>query len=234
MHWAYVLFSASTSASRAIASVDAREENELQRSVRAPSAVAQRHRQRMQRKKAVVDAAIARADRDQGVLLVLTGNGKGKSSSALGMVARALGHGMQVGVAQFIKGRRDTGEEAFFRSQPAVRWHVLGAGFTWETQDLERSAGAARRGWDVAREMLRDAALGLVVLDELTYPLKYGWLDAAVVLADLAQRPPLQHVVITGRGAPPWLREAADTVVDLRDEKHAFRAGIRAQPGVDW
>jgi cob(I)alamin adenosyltransferase len=193
----------------------------------------QRHQGRMRRKKAVVDAAIERADRDQGLLLVLTGNGKGKSSSAFGMVARALGHGMQVGVAQFIKGRSDTGEEGFFRRQPGVRWQVLGEGFTWETQNLARDTETARRGWAVAREMLRDPSLGLVVLDELTYPLKYGWLAVETVLEDLADRPPMQHVVITGRAAPQALIDAADTVSELRDVKHAFRDGVRAQQGVD-
>ena len=193
----------------------------------------QRHRDRMQRKKAVVDAAIARADHDQGLLLVLTGNGKGKSSSAFGMVARALGHGLRVGVAQFIKGRSDTGEEGLFRRQSDVVWHVLGEGFTWETQNLARDTETAQRGWAVAREMLHDETLGLVVLDELTYPLKYGWLAIETVLEDLADRPPMQHVVITGRAAPQALIDAADTVSELRDVKHAFRAGIRAQQGVD-
>ena len=193
----------------------------------------QRHQVRMQRKKAVVDAAIERADCDQGLLLVLTGNGKGKSSSAFGMVARALGHGMKVGVAQFIKSRSDTGEEDFFRAHPNVRWHVLGEGFTWETQNLARDTETAHRGWAVAREMLHDPSLGLVVLDELTYPLKYGWLDIAEILEDLAARPAMQHVVITGRAAPRAIIEAADTVTDLHDVKHAFRTGVRAQKGVD-
>lgn len=193
----------------------------------------QRHRDRMQRKKAVIDTAIERADRDQGLLLVLTGNGKGKSSSAFGMVARALGYGMKAGVAQFIKGRSDTGEEGFFRTHPYVRWHVLGEGFTWETQNLPRDTETAQRGWAVAQDLLRDASLGLVVLDELTYPLKYGWLSIETVLEDLASRPPMQHVVITGRAAPEALCDAADTVTELRDVKHAFRAGIRAQKGVD-
>jgi cob(I)alamin adenosyltransferase len=131
----------------------------------------QRHQNRMQRKKTVVDAAIEQADRDQGLVLVLTGNGKGKSSSAFGMVARALGHGMAVGVAQFIKGCSDTGEEAFFRNQPNVTWHVLGEGFTWETQNLTQDIETAQRGWAVAVDMLKDPSLGLVGLDELTYPL---------------------------------------------------------------
>lgn len=193
----------------------------------------QRHRKRMQRKKEVVDASIARADRDQGLLLLLTGNGKGKSSSAFGMLARALGHGMRVGVAQFIKGRSDTGEEAFFRRQPEVVWHVLGEGFTWETQNLARDIETAQRGWAVVRKMLTDQSLDLVVLDELTYPLKYGWLDLDTVLADLQTRPPMQHVIITGRAAPETLRKSADTVSELQDIKHAFRDGVRAQRGVD-
>jgi len=193
----------------------------------------QRHRERMQRKKAVIDAAIERSERDQGVLLVLTGNGKGKSSSTFGMAARALGHGMRVGVAQFIKVRDDTGEEAFFRRQPGLTWHLLGEGFTWETQDLERDRETARRGWKVVRAMLQDPAFELIVIDELTYPLRSGCLDTEAVLADLRARPSMQHVVITGRGAPQALCDAADTVTELRDVKHAFRAGVRAQKGVD-
>ncbi len=194
---------------------------------------AQRHRVRMQRKKEVVDAAIARADRTQGLLLILTGNGKGKSSSAFGMLARALGHGMRVGVAQFIKGRSDTGEEAFFRKQDNVVWHVLGEGFTWDTQNLERDTETACRGWTVVQTMLRDPSIDLIVLDELTYPLKFGWLDLNTVLRDLKNRPPMQHVVITGRGAPEALCDAADTVTEMTDVKHAFRAGIQAQRGID-
>lgn len=192
-----------------------------------------RYQARMQRKKTVIDSAIARADQDKGLLLVLTGNGKGKSSSAFGMLARALGHGMRVGVAQFIKGRSDTGEEAFFRRQPGVVWHVLGEGFTWDTQDLERDRETARRGWAIAREMLHDPELGLVVLDELTYAISYDWLELDTVLADIGARPPMQHVVVTGRAAPPGLCEAADTVSELIDVKHAFRAGVRAQKGID-
>ena len=193
----------------------------------------ERHRTRMQRKKEVIDAAIARADREQGLLVILTGNGKGKSSSAFGMIARALGHGMRVGVAQFIKGRSDTGEEAFFRKQENVIWHVLGEGFTWDTQNLERDTKTAQRGWAIVQEMLRDPSFNLIILDELTYPLKFGWLDLPTVLSDLKNRPPMQHVVITGRSAPNALCEAADTVTEMTDIKHAFRAGIQAQKGID-
>jgi len=192
-----------------------------------------RHRQRMQRKKAVVDEAIARADQDKGLLLLLTGNGKGKSSSAFGMVARALGHGMKIGVAQFIKGNTDTGEEAFFKQQANITWHVLGEGFTWETQNLARDIDTAQRGWAVVKTMLTDESIDLIVLDELTYPIKYGWLDIDTVLADLKARPAMQHIVITGRAAHKALYEVADTVTELADKKHAFRAGISAQKGVD-
>lgn len=192
-----------------------------------------RHAARMARKKAVIDAAIDKADQEKGLLLVLTGNGKGKSSSAFGMMARALGYDMHVGVAQFIKGRSDTGEEAFFSRQPDVEWHVLGEGFTWETQDRDRDIRKAREGWEVARRMLSDPAIHLVILDELTYTLKYGYLDTAQVLADIAARPPMQHVVVTGRAAPQALIDAADTVTELMDVKHAWRAGIKAQPGID-
>lgn len=197
------------------------------------SARAERHRNRMQRQKEVVDAAIAKADRVQGLLLIHTGNGKGKSSSAFGMIARALGHGMRVGVAQFIKGRSDTGEETFFRQQNNVIWHVLGEGFTWDTQDLAHDTATAQRGWAIVQEMLRDPSLDLIVLDELTYPLKFGWLDTAAIIQDLKNRPPMQHVVITGRAAPDALCEAADTVTEMNDVKHAFRAGIQAQKGID-
>jgi len=194
---------------------------------------AERHATRMAKKKAVIDAAIAAADKEKGLLLVLTGNGKGKSSSAFGMVVRALGHGMQVGVAQFIKSRSDTGEEAFLGKQAGVEWHVLGEGFTWDTQNLERDIATAQKGWEVARRMLADTSIQLVVLDELTYLLNYGWLDSATVLADLVARPPMQHVVITGRAASVALIEAADTVSEIADIKHAYRAGVKAQAGVD-
>lgn len=193
----------------------------------------QRHEKRMKRKKEVVDASIARADRDQGLLLVLTGNGKGKSSSAFGMVARAIGHGMRAGVAQFIKSRKDTGEEAFFSNHPQVEWHVLGDGFTWETQNLEQDRKTAMEGWEIACKMIRDESFELIVLDELTYTLKYDWLDIDMVLDELKNRPPMQHVVITGRAAPEALCEAADTITELQDIKHAFRDGVRAQPGID-
>ena len=192
------------------------------------------HEERMQKKKAIVDDKIAAAQEERGVLVVNTGNGKGKSSAAFGVVARALGHGLKVGVVQFVKGRSDTGEEAFFRGQPGVAWHVGGEGFTWETQDKERDAKAAREAWNVACGHLADPAIGLVVLDEMTYAFKYGWLDLDEVIARLQSRPVMQHVIITGRGAPQALRDAADTVSEIGMEKHAFQAGIKAMPGLEW
>ena len=194
---------------------------------------AQRHRERMRRRKAAVDTRIAAARERRGVLLVLTGNGKGKSSSAFGMVARALGHDMRVGVVQFIKGKDATGESAFFRRFPQVSYHVMGEGFTWETQDRERDTRAAGAAWEVATTMLRDPALALVVLDELNIALRYRYVALDSVLDTLRTRPPLQHVVVTGRGAPAELIELADTVTDMRAQKHAFDAGIGAQPGIE-
>lgn len=193
-----------------------------------------RHATRMARKKALVDAAIAAATDARGLLVVVTGNGKGKSTSAFGMVARALGHGMKVGVVQFIKSRTDTGEEAFLGRQPGVEWHVTGDGFTWDTQDRKQDIATAQRGWATAARMLADPSYQLVVLDELTYLLSYGYLDADSVLDALAHRPPMQHVVVTGRAAPHALTELADTVSVIADEKHAFRAGVKAQPGIDY
>jgi len=193
-----------------------------------------RHTERMQRKKAVVDEKIAAAQIERGVLLVNTGNGKGKSSAAFGLVARALGHGMKVGVVQFIKGRSDTGEEAFFRCQPDVSWHVMGDGFTWDTQDRSRDVATAEAAWAQARALLQDPAIGLVVLDELNIALKYRYLDVTQVVADLLARPSHQHVVVTGRAAPPELIEAADTVTEMGLMKHAFANGVKAMPGVEF
>lgn len=195
----------------------------------------ERHRARMQRKKEVVDERIAQARDERGVLLVLTGNGKGKSSSAFGMLARALGHGMRAGVVQFIKGAASTGEEAFFRRFPEqVRYHVMGEGFTWETQDRQRDIDKAQLAWAVARELLADPAVGLVVLDELNIALKHGYLELETVLADIAARPAHQHVVVTGRAAQQGMIDAADTVTEMGLVKHAFKAGIKAQKGVEF
>ena len=198
---------------------------------------AARHNQRMARKKAVVDEAIAAAQQERGVLVVNTGTGKGKSSAAFGVVARALGHGMKVAVIQFVKGRSDTGEEAFFKQAAdpeRLHWHVTGEGFTWEIQNLERDVATAQAAWALATRYLDDPEIGLVVLDEMTYAFKYQWLELAHVLEVLAARPLLQHVIITGRGAPEALVAAADTVTDMTMVKHAFKAGVKAMPGLEW
>ena len=198
---------------------------------------AARHNQRMARKKVVVDEAIAAAQQERGVLVVNTGTGKGKSSAAFGVVARALGHGMKVAVIQFVKGRSDTGEEAFFKQAAdpeRLHWHVTGEGFTWEIQNLERDVATAQAAWALATRYLNDPEIGLVVLDEMTYAFKYQWLELAQVLEMLAARPPLQHVIITGRGAPEALVAAADTVTDMTMVKHAFKAGVKAMPGLEW
>ncbi len=193
-----------------------------------------RHVARMQRKKSIVDQKVAAASDERGVLLVNTGNGKGKSSAAFGVAARALGHGLQVAVVQFVKSRSDTGEEAVLGKLPGMRWHVMGEGFTWETQDPDRDAAAARAAWAVAAGYLRDPAIGLVVLDEMTYAFKYQWLELDPVLAAFAARPPRQHVIVTGRAAPDALIAAADTVTEMTLVKHAFKAGVKAMPGMEF
>lgn len=192
------------------------------------------HRERAQRKKELVERRIARATIDRGVVVVNTGNGKGKSSSGFGMLARSLGHGFRCGVVQFIKGSFSTGEEAFFRRfDDLVDYHVMGEGYTWETQDRTRDVAAAGAAWDVAARMLADPAYDFVLLDELNIALTKQYVDLDAVLAALASRPERQHVVITGRGAPDALVDAADTVTEMRVVKHAFKAGIKAQHGIE-
>ncbi|MBA4722901.1 MAG: cob(I)yrinic acid a,c-diamide adenosyltransferase [Alcanivorax sp.] len=194
----------------------------------------QRHAERMAKKRKIMQERIARARNSQGVLLVLTGPGKGKSSSAFGMAARALGHDMKVGVVQFIKGAFKTGEERFFRAQPLVDYHVMGEGYTWDTQDRERDVAAAEAAWAEARRMLRDPDYKLVVLDELNIALRYEYLDLDAVLDDLQDRPEMQHVVVTGRYAPKPLIELADTVTEMKVVKHAFKdLGVKAQKGIE-
>jgi cob(I)alamin adenosyltransferase len=193
-----------------------------------------RHRERMQRKKELIDRRIARATIERGVLVVNTGNGKGKSSSGFGMLARSLGHGFHCGVVQFIKGSFSTGEEAFFRRfSDELDYHVMGEGYTWETQDKARDIEAAEAAWQVAAGMLADPQYDFVLLDELNIALVKGYIDVEKVCNALRARPPQQHVVVTGRGAPGALVELADTVTEMRVVKHAFQAGIRAQKGIE-
>jgi cob(I)alamin adenosyltransferase len=196
----------------------------------------ERHRERMQRQKELVDRKIARATIDRGVLVVNTGNGKGKSSSGFGMLARSLGHGLKCGVVQFIKGTFSTGEEAFFRrfaEDDQLDYHVMGEGFTWETQDKARDIQAAQAAWTIAAGMLADPAYDFVLLDELNIALVKQYVQLEQVLEAVSARPPRQHVVITGRGAPDGLIAVADTVTEMRVVKHAFDAGIMAQKGIE-
>ncbi|NQD38573.1 cob(I)yrinic acid a,c-diamide adenosyltransferase [Permianibacter sp. IMCC34836] len=193
------------------------------------------HQRKMQKLKTAVDAGIAAATDDRGLVLLLTGDGKGKTSSAFGMVMRSLGYGHKVGVVQFIKGVQLSGEELYLRQQhPEVHFYQMGTGFTWDTQNRSTDIAAAERTWAVAAELLRDASVQLLVLDELTYMLSFKYLDEAMILAAIRARPPGQTVVITGRGGGSALRELADTVAEVQDIKHAFRAGIMARKGVDF
>ena len=192
------------------------------------------YKKRMQRKKQHIDESVEKAQIERGVVLLLTGNGKGKSSSALGMAVRALGHDMKVGVVQFIKSWTNTGEQLFLQQQDLVDFHIMGTGFTWDTQDKEKDKAAAKKLWGKAREMLNDASYGMVILDELTYMLNYHYLDAEDVINTIKNHPQNQHVIITGRAAAEELHDIADTVSDIKDVKHAFRQGIKAMPGIEW
>ncbi len=192
------------------------------------------HEAHMQETKATMDDRIKSAKDKKGLILILTGDGKGKSSSGFGMVARSLGHKMHCGVVQFIKGAFSTGEEKFYKRFPdEVEYHVMGEGYTWETQNRDQDVAAAERGWAVAQKMLQDPNFDLVLLDELNIVLDFNYLDIDKVIADLQATPPMQHVVITGRGAPQKLIEIADTVSEIQVIKHAFDQGITAQKGVE-
>ncbi len=191
------------------------------------------YKRRMQRKKIHIDKNILTADIDKGIIILLTGNGKGKSSSALGMVCRALGYGMQIGIAKFLKGKQTTGEDIFLSKQPNVQIAAMKTGFTWETQDKILDTKMALETWDKAEKYLNDKSIGLVVLDELTYMLNYKYLNKEKIINVLMNRPKNQHVVITGRAADQDLIDIADTVSEIKDVKHAFRANIKAQKGID-
>lgn len=194
-----------------------------------------KHKKSMEKQKAKVDARIEEASTERGVLIVLTGNGKGKSSSAFGMVMRALGYGHKVGVVQFIKGEQLSGEELYLRDQcPQIELYQMGTGFTWNTQDRSGDITAAKRTWEKALEMLQDSSYDLVVLDELTYMIAYKYLEEDAVLKALAGSPEQQSVVVTGRGGGAGLQELADTVSEIKEIKHAFKAGIKARQGVDF
>ncbi|MDL3985764.1 MULTISPECIES: cob(I)yrinic acid a,c-diamide adenosyltransferase [Shewanella] len=194
---------------------------------------AERHKARQQKLKAGVDAKIAAAQDEKGILLVLTGNGKGKSTSGFGTVARAVGHGKKAAVVQFIKGTWECGERNLLEGA-GVTFHVMGTGFTWETQDKEKDTAAALVAWEAAEALLQDESIDCVMLDELTYMVSYHYLDVERVLTALKNRPPMQHVIITGRACHRAIIELADTVSEVQPIKHAFEAGIKAQPGFDY
>ena len=194
----------------------------------------EKHQQRMSKVKEQIDKKIAQADKEQGVSVLLTGNGKGKSSSAFGMLARSLGYGHNCAVVQFIKGEWECGEELFFSQLPLVSYHAMGAGFTWETQNLEKDKAAAEKAWSLAATLLADPKINFLMLDELTYMFTQGWLDLEKVTQAILERPANMNLVITGRGAPEGLIAACDTVSEVKDIKHAFRNGIKAQRGIEF
>jgi len=199
-------------------------------------AEAQRHRDKMAKRKQVQDAEVAgKTIRSKGLLMVHTGPGKGKSSAAFGLVLRALGHDWKVGVVQFGKGAWQSGErKALERFPDLVSWHTLGEGFTWETQDRARDVAAAARAWDKAKELMADPAIRMIVLDELNIALRYEHLPLDEVVATLSARRPDLHIIVTGRNAKPELVAAADLVTEMQATKHHFAAGVKAQPGIEF
>ncbi len=192
------------------------------------------HEERMAAKKAVIDARIAKATEERGVTILLRGNGKGKSSSAFGTMMRCLGHGKKAAVVQFVKGRVETGEYKFFKDYSGLDWHVMGHGFTWETQDKSNDIAAAQKAWEITQDLLKDPSVDMLVLDEMAYVFKYNYLPLEPVLEALANRPHHQTVIITGRVMPEALVEYADTISTVKDDGHAFRIGVKAQAGIEY
>ncbi len=192
-----------------------------------------RHKERQQKVKEQVDARVAAAQEEKGLLLIITGNGKGKSTSGFGTVARAVGHGLKCSVAQFIKGTWDNGERNLLEKL-GVEFQVMATGFTWDTQDKKADTEAAQTVWQECKRMLRDESIDVVLFDELTYMVSYGYIELDDVVEALDNRPKMQSVIITGRGAHRTLIEMADTVSEVRNVKHAFESGVKALKGVDW
>ncbi|TLU73245.1 cob(I)yrinic acid a,c-diamide adenosyltransferase [Lichenicoccus roseus] len=197
---------------------------------------AARHRVKMEHRKAVQDREVAgKTIASRGLLIVHTGPGKGKSTAALGLMLRMIGRGRRTAMVQFIKGAWDTGERRVLEGfGELVEWHTMGEGFTWETQDRDRDVAACARAWDTACTLLARDDLSLLVLDELNIALRYGYLELDTVLDALAARPPMLHVVVTGRNAKPALLEAADLVTEMTQVKHHFAAGVKAQEGIEF
>ncbi|MDA7696820.1 cob(I)yrinic acid a,c-diamide adenosyltransferase [Porticoccaceae bacterium] len=195
----------------------------------------ERHKKKMQKQKQSIDATIASAVKEQGVVVLLTGDGKGKTSSAFGMVLRALGYGYRVGVVQFIKGEQLSGEELYLKNElPEVDFYQMGTGFTWDTQDRSGDIAAAEKTWAVVEPMLKDERYHLVILDEITYMLSFKYLDEDRIINAIKARPKNQSVVLTGRGGGSAIRDIADTVSEVKDIKHAYHSGIKARKGVDF
>ncbi len=192
-----------------------------------------KYNKRMQRKKEYIDSRINAANIDKGIIVLLTGNGKGKSSSAMGMICRSLAYDMKVGVVRFLKGEQVSGEDLFLKNQKGVNIFLMKAGFTWDTQNKQLDKEKALEAWTEAKKFLSDSEIGLVVLDEITYMVNYDYLDEKSILEALSRRPKSQHVVITGRAASMNLIEIADTVSEVKNIKHAFNEKIRAQKGID-
>jgi cob(I)alamin adenosyltransferase len=193
------------------------------------------HRQRMARQKQAFEERKAQATEEKGLLIVHTGAGKGKTTAALGLAFRALGQDMRVGIVQFIKGAIPTGEAALAaRLAPSLEMHTMGDGFTWNTQDRDQDMASARKAWDKAVSLLRDASFDLVILDELNVVIKHGYLPLEEVLGELRARRPMLHVVVTGRNAREELLDAADVVTEMKLVKHPYRAGIKAQKGIEY
>jgi cob(I)alamin adenosyltransferase len=206
-------------------------ENEQANTIDASKA--ERHKARQQKVKVGVDAKIAAAQDEKGILLVLTGNGKGKSTSGFGSITRAVGHGHKAAVVQFIKGTWACGERNLLEGA-GVPFHVMGTGFTWETQDKEKDTQAAMEAWLEAEKLLKDESINMVLLDELTYMVSYHYIELERVLTALRNRPAMQHVIITGRACHRDIIELADTVSEVQPIKHAFNEGVKAQLGFDY
>lgn len=194
------------------------------------------YRKRMERRQQVQKQRVEERNKEKGLILVFTGQGKGKTTAGLGLVLRTLGHGERVAIVQFIKGGWEPGEARALKAfGDQVRWHALGEGFTWETQDRERDQQLVETAWQTALDYLRDEAVKLVLLDELNVALKLGYIDAATVIAGLRERPDLTHVAVTGRGAPAELVDAADLVTEMTLIHHPFREqGVKAQAGIEF
>lgn len=194
------------------------------------------YRKRMERRQQVQKQRVEERNKEKGLILVFTGQGKGKTTAGLGLVLRMLGHGERVAIVQFIKGGWEPGEARALKAfGDQVRWHALGEGFTWETQDRERDQQLVETAWKTALEYLRDEAVKLVLLDELNVALKLGYIDADTVINGLRERPALTHVAVTGRGAPAELVEAADLVTEMTLIHHPFREqGVKAQMGIEF